>query len=57
MDDADQLARIGGIPDDGDAIAGEVSNQRVDETLGGDIDAARDIVQKEDGRLGQEPLF
>src|SRR5450432_1994275 len=57
MDDPNQFTRIGGIPDDGHAIPGDLRDQRVDEALGADIDAASNIVEKEDGRLGQEPLL
>src|SRR5271155_1642901 len=57
VDHADQLARIGGVPDDSYAIPGDICDQRVDEALGADVDAAGDIVEKEDRRLGQEPLL
>src|ERR1700722_6836061 len=57
MYDADQLAGVGGIPDDGDALARDLCDQRVDETLGANVDPAGDIVEKEDRRLGQEPLL
>ena len=57
MDDADQFARVGRIPDDADAFAGDLGDQRVDVALGADIDAARDVVEQQDGRLGQQPFL
>ena len=46
MDDANQFTRVGRIPEHRDAPAGDLGDQRVDVSLGGDVDAAGDIVQR-----------
>src|SRR5260221_833920 len=57
VDDAHELARIRRIPDDADALAGKIGDQAVDIALGAEIATPRDVVEKEDLRLRQEPPF
>ena len=49
------LLGVRGVEQDRATVGRELDHKLVDVLLGGDVDAARDVVQQQDLRVGQEP--